>query len=251
MKLFKSIFLLLALIGLFSSCASKKDILYLQDIESLDSLSNAKSYETVIQPNDILSIIVSAQNPETTKPFNLTSASELRGGTANTSYLIDKDGTFDFPVLGKIETNEKSTITLAQELKLKLKDYIVNPVVTVRIENFKVTILGEVENPGTFQINNERITVLEALGLAGDLTIYGKRNDVLILREKDGIKEYKKIDLTSSDFISSNYYYLKQNDVVIVSQNYYEVQRSASNPNNRLYISLASLAISIVVLLTR
>src|SRR5690606_10602165 len=154
-------------------------------------------------------------------------------------------------VLGTLTVGGMTRQELVNHLKEKLSTYIKNPIVNIDITNYKVTVLGEVNRPGTFTIPDERITLLEALGMAGDLNIYGKRNNVLVLREENGVRTYSKIDLTKSDFIDSPFYYLKQNDVVYVQPNNAQVGAAAYNRNATVYISIASVLISLAVLITR
>lgn len=249
----------LVLIGglILTSCASKKDVLYLQDISRLDSINSSVQYTTKISPNDLLAITVTAENMAAVEPFNLpvSTVRDVNQAAAanriNQPYLVSPEGTINFPKLGVIDVAGKTRQELAKLLTSKLEVYVIQPRVEVRIQNFKVTVLGAVSNPGTYAINDERVTILEALGLAGDMTIYGERASVLILREEEGLKRYGRVDLRQSDFLDSPYYYLKQNDVVIVEQNKAEVQKSISNPNTGIYFSVASLLLSVLVIFTR
>jgi polysaccharide export outer membrane protein len=215
------------------------------------------SYETLIGPNDLLAIIVTAENMETVRPFNLpiTTVQDVNqnniAARVNQPYLVSPSGEIDFPRFGLLNVKNKSREEVAAMITKKLKKYIKDPRVDVRIQNFKVTVLGEVSNPGTFPILDERVTILEALGLAGDMTIYGERSTVLVLREEEGVKKYARVDFTKSEFLDSPYYYLRQNDVVIVEQNNAEVQRSISNPITSIYFSVASLLITLLVIFTR
>ena len=129
--------------------------------------------------------------------------------------------------------------------------YVINPIINLRILNFTISVLGEVSRPGTFTVNDERITALEALGLAGDMTLFGKRNDVKVIREENGKTSYGILDFTSVDMINSPYYYLQQNDVIIVSPNSAQVQSSGFNRNTSLFISVAGIIISVIAIFTR
>lgn len=247
----------LVFIAFITSCASKKDVIYLQDITRLDSISSPASYSTLIGVNDLLAITVSADNMAAASPFNIpiTTARDVNATAARTPvvqpYLVSSEGTIVFPRLGTLKVIGKTKELLTDEITTLLKEYIKAPMVNVRIQNFKVTVLGSVASPGTFAITDERVTILEALGMAGDMTIYGQRDNVLVLREEEGIKKYGRVDFTKSDFLDSPYYYLRQNDVVIVEQNKSEVQQSISNPNTRIYFTVASLLLSIFVIFTR
>lgn len=253
------IFLILSISSLLlSSCASKKNILLFQDIENYETGVDTLSSVVKIKVNDLLSIIVSSADRKSAAPFNLpaiaTPSSDVT--VVNTqqrlqTYLVDNNGLIQFPVLGALDLRGKTTIEATEYLKLKLSEYIKDPIVNLRITNFKVSVLGEVRSPGIYTINDERITILEALSRAGDMTIFGKRKNVLVIREIDGVKTYNKLDFTSKDVLSSPFYFLQQNDVVIVSPNGAQVQSSASNRNAGLYVSIAGVIITVISILTR
>lgn len=247
--------ILYVLIGtlLLAACASRENLIYYQNIDNLGI--EAKKFVTTIKPDDLLMIIVSAQDPLAAQPFNLpatTSANPLnqaRGGQVQQQlYLVDQNGMIDFPVLGKINVSNKTKDDIVEELQIKISRYIKNPIVNLRIMNYKITVQGEVLRPGIHTIESERITLPEALSLSGDLTVHGKRNNVLIIREeKEGIKTYR-VDLTKSDFINSDFYYLKQNDVVYVEPNKVKVNSSAVGPNISIYLSAISLLLTTIAL---
>lgn len=236
----------------FYSCVPTSKMLYLQD--STESQKNdIKTYETLLQPDDLLSIIVSSQNPENSVPFNLPQIQgnyEI-GNNQNgiKTYLIDSEGNIDFPVLGKIKLAGLSRKEANEHLITLLSDYIKNPGINLRILNYKFSVLGEVNKPGSFTVDSERITLLEALSNAGDLTIYGKRSDILVIREQNGKKNYKHIDITKSDFINSDYYYLVQNDLVLVNPNRTRQNAAAVGPNTSVILSAISILVTIAVLL--
>ena len=248
----KYIFLLLFLATLFS-CSSGAKITYLQNVDEKLSEEITLKYEPILQPDDLLSIIVSAQNPESTIPFNLPKIQGDYGINNNQNgiktYLIDNDGEIDFPVLGKIKLGGLVRSEANKKLESVVSEYVKNPGINLRILNFKISVLGEVNRPGTFSIDSERITLLEALGKAGDLTIYGKRTDILIIREINGEKKYQRIDITKSDFVSSPFYYLAQNDVVVVNPNKTKINASVVGPNSTVILSSISLLVTILVLL--
>ena len=254
----KSIYCLIVLIAiLLTSCASKKDILYLQDIESyvpeLDSTYN----NIKIKKSDLLSITVSSTDQISSVPFNLPVIANSSGisTTVNSrqqiqTYLVDESGNIDFPVLGKFYVLNKSKLELIDELKEKLKVYIKEPIVTLRITNFRISVIGEVNRPGFYSVANERVTIFQAISLAGDLTLYGKRNDILVIREQsNGKKTYNKFDFTSKDILLSPFYYLHQNDVVIVSPNKAQIQSSAFNRNTSIWVSIAGVVLSVISIL--
>ncbi|PKP25757.1 MAG: sugar transporter [Bacteroidetes bacterium HGW-Bacteroidetes-2] len=241
-----------------SSCVSKKEILYMQDIEKLNTAAEVVIQNNpVIHSNDILVIQVSSYDMEASAPFNLLAPARniLEQGTSQNlqgqGYLVNNDGSIEFPVLGTLQVGGMTRQELVEDLKTKISVYVKDPIINIRISNFKVTVLGEVTRPGDYYIENERITLLEAFGKAGDLTIFGKRDNILILREQNGIKTYNKIDITKSDFLDSPYYYLQQNDVVYVQPNNAQINSAAYNRNSSVYISIASVLISIIVLISR
>ncbi|WP_231373969.1 polysaccharide biosynthesis/export family protein [Aureivirga marina] len=215
------------------------------------------NFETKFVVDDILTITVSSLDQEAVRPFNLPEPSYNSISGANTAlprqqtYLIHKDGTIDFPVLGKIKLEGLSNEESVSLLQGKLKKYIKDPTVNIRIQNFKVTVLGEVKTPGTFTIPSERITILEALGYAGDMLISGKRKNVLVVRELNNEKKFIRLDLTSEEIVNSEAYYLVQNDVVYVEPNQTKKNSSAFGPSTTVTISLLSTLISLIAILTR
>lgn len=246
------------LLLLLSSCAAKKDIYYFQGDQSiLDSISK---YSPTLKPDDLLIITVSALDLESTLPFNLQSpyktTTAVTLGTTGAinpglmTYLIDENGNIDFPVLGKIKLGGLTRYEAMDYMKEKLTRYIKEPSINIQIANFRITILGEVSKPGTYTISNEKITIIEALGLAGDLTIYGKRKDILVVREINGKKTFTPVDLTSKQVFNSPVYYLTQNDVIYVHPT--NSRRTATySVINSMLISLTGLALSIITFLTR
>lgn len=242
---------LLFVLFLTTSCASRKDLVYLQ------GGSNAKelvSYEPVLQPDDVVMIVVSSENPEVAAPYNLK-AITVQGDSENTigtqrmqTYILDKEGKIEFPLLGSIALGGLTKTQAVAKLKELLKDHVSDAVINFRILNFKVTVLGEVQKPGTYSVASERITLLEAIGMSGDLTIYGNRTNVLLIREKNGTKTMERIDLTKPDFLNSSAYYLSQNDVVYVEPNKTRINSSAIGPNLTVGISALSLIVTIIAL---
>ncbi|SDS26296.1 polysaccharide export outer membrane protein [Polaribacter sp. KT25b] len=244
-------------IVLISSCVSKKDIVYFQN-DAIDQSKVSNSYKTIIKPDDVLQITITALDTEAVRPFNLaavnyaTTSNTATGTPQLQTYLVDTKGEIDFPVLGKLKIGGLTRDELIAFLKHKLApDYILNPNINVRITNYKVTVLGAVRNPGSYTIPNERITILEALGLAGDLNISALRNNILVQREENGKKTQYRVDLLSKNIFTSPVYYLQQNDVVYVEQNYASIQSASSNSNTSLIISVTSLLIGIITLIIR
>ena len=252
--IYKSLVVIVALT--LGSCNQQKNIAYYQNIDAQSSNSSSNSYDATIQPDDLLLIIVSAEDPESAAPFNLEAAMVPTlvgqsgvGQRQHQMYLVDKNGNIEFPVLGTLNVVNKSKTEVVRDLKNTLSaKYIKNPIVNLRIMNFKVSVQGEVNRPGSYPINSERITLPEALSLAGDLTIYGKRNNVIVIREVDNKKSVFKVDMTKADFINSPAYYLKQNDLIYVEPNTAKANSSTFNQNIPVWISLSSVLISLVLL---
>lgn len=245
--------LLLLFIAVIASCSSGAKITYLQNADTKPPEEKALKYEPTLQPDDLLSIIVSAQNPESTAPFNLPQIQgnyEI-GNNQNgiKTYLINNEGEIEFPVIGKVKLGGLVRTEANKKLEALVSEYVKNPGINLRILNFKISVLGEVSRPGTFSIDSERITLLEALGKAGDLTIYGKRSDLLIIRENNGVKKYQRVDITKADFVSSPFYYLAQNDVVVVNPNKTKINSSAVGPNTSTILTAISILATLVVLL--
>ncbi|WP_418263889.1 polysaccharide biosynthesis/export family protein [Flavobacterium faecale] len=248
--------LILFFICLFFSCGSKQDIVYYQNSDSLGNVDTANSYEIKIQPDDLLMIIVSAEDPEIAAPFNLKTTSvvsptgqDLIGQQSLQLYLVDSKGMIDFPILGKLKVIGKTRTEVVSMLSQKVATYIKNPIVNLRLMNFKVSVQGEVTSPGTFTVNSERLTLIEALSMAKDLTIYGKRDNILIIREVDGKKSVNRVDITKVDFINSPFYYLSQNDVVYVEPNKTKIDGSKVGANTGVIISAASIFVTLITLI--
>lgn len=237
------------------SCASREKMAYLNNVEDQKITNSTIGYEVRLQKDDLLSIIVSAENPEITYPFNLPQIQinySVEGSQSSIkTYLIDKEGYIDFPVLGKVKLDSLTRLEANKKLTDLISKHIKNPSINLRILNYKVSVLGEVNKPGTFPIQSDRVTILEALSMAGDLTIFGKRNNILLIRETDGTKSYNRIDITKSDFTQSPFYYLSQNDLIIVEPNKTKMNSSNFGPNISTTISALSLLTTIILLITR
>lgn len=248
--------ILLAVLGalLFASCASRESIVYYQDIDQQTRVVG--THNTLIQPDDLLMIIVSAQNPLAAEAYNLTTNLTVdpndQSGTARTQqqlYLVDSEGYIDFPVLGRLLIGGKTKEQVSDEMHALIAKDIKDAVINIRLMNYKVTVMGEVNRPGVHKINSERITLPEALSLSGDLTKYGKRDNILITRETtDGITT-QRVDLTSTDFMQSDYFYLKQNDIVYVEPNKTRVNSSGVGPNISIYLTVISLLLTTTALI--
>lgn len=243
---------------MLSSCVSRKKIAYFQNVSEVN-LDDTQTYQPAFKPDDLLMIIVSAPDTEAAIPFNLPAVSVM--GANNTSidlaqsqvqfqtYLVDKEGYVQLPVIGAFKIGGLSREVAVSGLVNTLKKYIKNPIVNIRIMNYKISVWGEVMQPGTFVINSERITLPEALSKAGDLTVYGLRDKILVIREIDGKRTHNFVDITKADFINSPFYYLTQNDLVYVEPNKTKINSSAVGPNISIIISAASVILSVVVAL--
>ncbi|MVZ65755.1 sugar transporter [Sphingobacterium sp. DK4209] len=240
----------------FTSCASKRDIIYFQP----DSTLLNSSYELnapKLQPGDILAISVTADDIRATQPFNQISPYQGASGTIQPTnpfiptYTIDINGEIDFPKLGVVKLAGMTRTEAINFLRKEISRFIVSPGISITVRNFKVSVLGEVTRPGVFTIENDRITILEALGLAGDLTIYGKRNNILVIRELEGLKKEYRIDLTKRESLNSPVYYLSQNDVIYIEPNGARVQTSKYTQNTSVFVSVVGLIITVISVITR
>lgn len=243
-----------------SSCRTREKLVYFQK-GNLDSLGKVPStFNPTFQTDDFLSIVVTAQEPESVIPFNLiTTTAQMNGASGYTNgnpaqngYLIDNSGNIQFPILGALHLGGLNRQAAVQLLQEKLKDYLKGPGVQIQILNYKITVLGDVRVPGTYKIPNERITLLEALGLSGDLNMTGIRKNILVIREENGQKKEYRVDLTNKDFFASPVYYLHQNDVVYVEPNSTALTTSTLwRTTGTIFISLSSLIISTIILIVR
>ena len=245
--------LIVALV-ILSSCGSTKDVVYFQNIENeYNSELDKSSYEVRITPNDNLLISVSAANPLAAEAYNTIRMD--RSMSAQTlelqGYLVDNNGNVNFPQIGTIHLAGLTKIEATNLLEREISKYIENPVVSIRFMNYKVSILGEVNRPGIYTFNNEKVTIPEILAVAGDMTIYGNRKEVLICREENGVKTFFRVDMTSPEVFMSPQYYLQQNDIIYIHPNKARAGSSTYNQNLPLIVSLTSVIITVVNLLTR
>lgn len=241
----------------FYSCsASRESMAYFQDEPLTEEFVSTNKHEIRYKPNDVLTIDVTAIDPATVAPFNLPAVSRTNsvaeannGGLRMQTYLIDYDGNIDFPVLGEVKLGGLTRKEATKLMTDKISEYVNDPIIIIRLINFTVTVLGEVNKPGTFTVEDERISLSEALGLAGDLTIYGVRENVFLIREIDGIKRYAKIDLTSINTVNSPNYYLSQNDVLYVEPNKARMRSSNFTQNNGVIIAALGTLASITAII--
>ena len=240
------------------ACSTQQKILYLQDIESGSEVTVPDNYIIRIKPLDQITVVVNSQKPELAVPFNsATSYNSLTGSTMQTTssnnlqvLTVDKEGYVEIPIIGKVMCAGMTREQLAKSIEKSIVDngYLTDPQVNVRFAELTISVVGEVNKPGRYSINRDQITIFEALALAGDLTIYGMREDVAVIRECDGKNIVTKLDLRSADVLESPCYYLEQNDVIIVSPNKYKAATSEINQNRSFWISIASTAVAVATL---
>ncbi|MEP6466256.1 MAG: polysaccharide biosynthesis/export family protein [Parafilimonas sp.] len=272
MKKKYSFYLLIVLAGFLNSCTTPKNITYFQDLTDTSKIYTQiikGTYEVQIQPDDILEIIVNSINADAAAPFNLgntnfasapsilsvtTSIPTIKSNPLSTGsnatgsgYLVSKDGYIDIPILGSIQAKGLTITQLKDTLSYRLDKYLQDPIINVRLLNYKVTVLGEVKQPATYTIPSERLTVVDAIGMAGDLTIYGKRENVLLIREENGERKFVRLNLNSSNIFESPYYYLKQNDIIYVEPNKSKIESTDITRLKNISIITSALTLAVVI----
>ncbi|TXK36405.1 polysaccharide export protein [Pontibacter qinzhouensis] len=255
MKAVQSLVLAVAILFSFTvtSCTNTRQAVYFNNIQESEYLDKAESLEPVIQANDLLSITVSSMNPAASEIFNVSSTTNARNASATNSisqvagYLVDPDGYIQFPFLGRVKAAglNKKDFQNAIKDEISQRKLLIDPIIDVRYLNYKVSVLGEVARPAVLTVPNEKLTLLEALGLAGDLTIYAKRDNILLIREEGGKKKLTRIDLTTDALFTSPYYYLKSNDIIYVEPNKTKIA-GAGATRQWLPLVLSSLTLVVV-----
>jgi polysaccharide export outer membrane protein len=252
--------LMLAVVVALSACAPQTKVLYLQDVESGSAIELPDNYMIRIKPLDQITVVVNGRNPELAVPFNSsTNYNSLTGAPATASVsseqnlqvlTVDDRGYINIPIIGEVYCVGRTRHELAREIETKIIEagYMTEPSVNVRFADLTISVLGEVNKPGRYTINRDQMTILEAIALAGDLTIYGLRDDIAVVREVEGKNIVTKLDIRSSEIFSSPCYYLEQNDIVIVNPNKYKAATSEINQNRSFWISLASTAVAVATL---
>jgi polysaccharide export outer membrane protein len=240
----------IGLVLLFMGCVSNKKMLYFQESDQVNMEKTLVNFEPAIQPGDLITILVSATDPLSAQTFNLYEAPTVTNNPRLLPYLVDSEGSINFPVLGKLKVAGFTTHQIGNQVTEALTAYLVEPIVNVRLTNFKITVMGEVKSPGTYTIPNQRITIVEALGLAGDLTIQAKRKSITIVREQNGKRDFAIIDLTNKKLFNSPYYYLAQNDVIYVQPNKAKVNSSSIGAGTSVVLSSIGILISLITLLS-
>ena len=252
-------FVLMTIVLLLDACSSAKHVAYFQNIDSTSLTASKGLYDARIMPKDLLTITVVTSDPSTSKPFNLSIQNTLgtdgRLGSTTGSllqYLVNNDGDIDFPVVGTVHVAGLTKDQCEDLIKSKVKPYLAeseNPVVTVSMSSYRVTVAGEVTSPKVVPVSTEKMSVLEALAQAGDLTIYGRRDNVLLIRENaDGQKEAHRLNLNDANIINSPYYYVQQNDYIYVEPNSVKAKNSAIGQSTTLWFSFVSILTSVAAL---
>jgi polysaccharide biosynthesis/export protein len=245
---------LIILFSIYSSaCTNTKQSTYFGGVGTSEFTSKVENLEPILQPNDLLNITVSSLNPTASELFNVSSSEGIRASSATNTiaqspgFLIDQEGYINFPFLGKIKAAGLTKKEFQEGIQREIgqRKLLMDPIVDVRYLNYKVSVLGEVARPSVFTVPNEKLTLLEALGLAGDLTIFASRHNVLLIREEHGVKKLIRIDLTTDELLTSPYYYLKSNDIVYVEPNKAKIS-AASSTRQWLPIVLSSLTFVVV-----
>ncbi len=239
----------ITLIGTFSSCVNTKEAVYFNDqAEGEFPIINPLIQQTIV-PNDLLSILITSPNPEATAFFNNSASGSANGARNQSGYLVEKDGTIQYPGLGRVQAAGLTKTQLTDYFRNTLieKKLLLDPIVTINYLNFRVTVLGEVLRPMVVTVPNEKISLLEALGMAGDLTIYARRDNVMLIREEDGKRLIKRINLNSNALFTSQYYYLKSNDIVYAQPNKTKLF-STSNTRQILPVVFSAISLAALVL---
>lgn len=260
MKIIRRLFYSLTVAVLLASCGSQKDVPYFQNSESVDLTKSQYLYDARIMPKDQLTITVSTMDEQAAVPFNMTVPTPYSVNSRSTysqamlqTYLVDNAGMINFPVVGQLKVGGLTKSETEKMIEEKIRPYMAdgeNPIVTVRMTGYQISVIGEVARPGTFTVSREKISILEALAQAGDLTIYGQRKNVQLIREDaTGKKSIYVFDLTDADIINSPYFYLQQNDVIYVTPNKVKAQNSSVGSMTTLWFSATSILISLTSLL--
>ncbi|TGV03961.1 polysaccharide biosynthesis/export family protein [Flavivirga rizhaonensis] len=244
------LFIIGIVISMFlTSCASKQDVVYFQNAKNFETIVDTDTFTAKLKIGDIVSIYVSTLDPTVTQPYNLIRSAGGQGELID--YLIDSEGNVDYPVLGKIKLLGLTVEEAKALFKKKFAEgkLLKDPVIIFRVLNFRVTVAGEVNNPGVYPVTGERVSILEALGMAGDLTIKGRRDNILIVRDFNGTKTYTRIDLTNKEVFNSPVYYLTQNDYIYVEPNNSAISGASGDARIGTLISIASFLITTTLLL--
>ena len=252
------IFILGAL--LLASCATNKRAAYIQQVQTDIPTAIEQDYQIRIKPLDRLTVTINSKDPELAAPFNAASSYNSLNGLSSYSsssngnlqiLTVDKEGQIQLPIIGEIDCDGLTRNELAKKIENTIREngMVHDPIVIIQFADVKFSVLGEVARPGQFSITKDRISLFDALAMAGDLTIYGQRENVALIREENGMRTVHYFDLKNPDILTSPYFYLQQDDVVYVTPNKYKAQAGEINQNRSFYISLVSVAVSVATLL--
>lgn len=260
MKKFFLPIVVLTMVVLLGSCSSGKDVPYFQNIDEISLAGSKGLYDAKIMPKDMLTITVSTTDPAAAAPFNLSAGNtvgasgQLSNGAGNLQgYLVDNDGNINFPVIGHMHVQGMTKSQCQDMIREKLLPYMAateNPIVTVRMSSYRVTVTGEVNRPGVIPVSTEKMSIVEALAQAGDLTVYGKRDNIMLIREDEtGQKKMVRLNMNDANLINSPYYYLQQNDIIYVQPNSVKAKNAGIGPSTTLWFSFIGIVTSISSLL--
>lgn len=250
-------YLALLLLILFS-CKPKQNMVYLSEHTMEQEIAQAKFQGLHIQEGDVLQILVSALDENAVKPFNLNTANRVGSESPNglnqyvqpSEYLVNEKGFINFPVLGDVYSKGMTQVELKQDLESRLKRYLIDPLVTITLKNFNISVLGEVKNPGQKESTTQKLNIFQALSLAGDMTDFGDRTNVKLIRTgDDGTEQVINLDMSRADIVNSPYYYMKQNDVLYVQPDRNKQVQANSNPNRALTFQIIASALGLATLI--
>ena len=245
---FKIYLPIILIILLLTSCGGGKDVVYFNDVADFETIVSNEEYETKFKTDDLVGIHVSTLDAEASAPFNLIRGRQEGGFQAEqVDYLVDKDGEIDFPVIGKVKIAGLSPKETSELIRTRLSEYLVNPIINVRLKNFTVSVLGAVNRPGTFKVGEEKLSIMEAIGLAGDINIKGRRDNVQVQRDFGGTRVFYHLDLTSKSALNSPGFFLSQNDVVYVEPNKSGKSESILDQRAGITVSILSVLITSAV----
>lgn len=257
----RTLILSFAILSALASCTSYKSVPYMQNPDVVNAFKESLPlYDAKIMPKDLLSITVNTSDPQAAAPFNLTVQTPLNAALTNINtttqptlqqYLVNNKGEIDFPVIGRLQVGGLTKNQAEDLIREKLQPYLKeSPIVTVRMSNYKISVLGEVARPGTFTVGNEKVNILEALAMAGDMTVYGIRDNVKLIREDaEGKREIITLNLNNAELVVSPYYYLRQNDILYVTPNKTKAKNSDIGSSTTLWFSATSILVSIASLI--
>ncbi len=249
-------FLILVCMLVLTSCSTRKEILYFQNPERVESMDKMQNFEPIFEVNDILYVKVSSMNDDVAVPFQMRTGGQSQGGGGQQNpslmgYMVDVNGDILFPILGKISVAGKSRSELESYLTKEIRAYVTDAVVSVRLLNFRVIVLGEAGSQTVVNVENESMSIPELLASVGGITYDGKRDNILVIREIDGQKSFGRVDMTSSDVFNNPYYFLKQNDIVYIEPTYRTVKAAGFITSWQGLLSIVTTAFSLILLITR